>query len=263
MARYPDKFVIMKPMGEINDPYNAPEYAPVYTGACRCFLRKTTALRNGSVKDSDFRIVVPNRRMPEIGENYRACVKMHTSTDARYWDLVGYVTDFARYDRVCNIDFQMIKENVIYEDIPEPKIDAEDRQLTTLKDSNGMVLEGVSVMNGNLVVDSQELLSVYTTEQDKGKIIHLFQRYEEFGERWVSGIDWGYKWRDQIGDWKDGFFGVVPMYNRQDIQIGTVQENNTYYLCQYEDEPEWKNEDGILYTEDEPNCFMKFEVVEN
>ena len=68
--------------------------------------------------DCSHQVVIPDRNMPDIGENFKVGVKMHTSPDEREWTLVGYVKDFARYDRVCNLYFQMVKENLIEEDMP-------------------------------------------------------------------------------------------------------------------------------------------------
>jgi len=77
--------------------------------------------------DCTHQVVIPDRSMPEIGENYKVGVKMHTSKDAKDWTLVGYVKDFARYDRVCNLYFQMVKENLIAEDMP-PRGDEESEE---------------------------------------------------------------------------------------------------------------------------------------
>lgn len=149
----------MQPAGDVNDPYNAPKYNVLFSGACRCFLHRQTAMRQGSVKDSDFRIVVPDRSMPDVGENYRVCVKMHTSKNNRYWDLVGYVADFARYDRVCNIDFQMVKENQIYEDIPGPVINVEKRELESIE-YDGFVLEGICVTQDRIIKACAEPVTI-------------------------------------------------------------------------------------------------------
>jgi hypothetical protein len=117
MVRYPDEILIVKPLVE-NDPYHAPEWEQVYQGRCRCFLDRQSGFRTNKVMDCTHQIVVPDAYMPEIGENFKVGVKMHTKRSNKY-DLVGYVKDFARYDHVCNIYIQMVKENLIEEDIPE------------------------------------------------------------------------------------------------------------------------------------------------
>lgn len=116
MNRYPDKIIILEPEG--GDPYNAPKWNEVYTGRCRCFLHRESGYRINKVMDCTHQVVIPDRSMPDIGENYKVGVKMHTSPTDRDWTLVGYVKDFARYDRVCNLYFQMVKENLIEEDVP-------------------------------------------------------------------------------------------------------------------------------------------------
>ena len=116
MVRYPDKIIIMEPVG--GDPYNAPTWNKVYEDKCRCFLDRQSAFRTNKVMDCTHQVVIPDRDMPEIGENWKVGVKMHTNPSGDEWDLVGYVKDFARYDRVCNLYFQMFKENLIAEDMP-------------------------------------------------------------------------------------------------------------------------------------------------
>lgn len=114
--RYPDKIIILEAEG--GDPYNAPTWKTVYEGRCRCFLDKESAFRTNKVMDSTHQVVIPVRDMPEIGENCKVGVKQHNNPSEQKWDLVGYVKDFARYDRVCNLYFQMVKENIIEEDVP-------------------------------------------------------------------------------------------------------------------------------------------------
>ena len=119
MKRYPDEIVIMEPVD--GTPYNAPEWRQVYHGRCRCFLDRQSAFRTNKVMDCTHQVVVPNAYMPDAGENFKVGIKLHTSPNER-WDLVGYVKDFARYDHVCNIYIQMVKENLIEEDLP-PRVD--------------------------------------------------------------------------------------------------------------------------------------------
>jgi hypothetical protein len=56
--------------------------------------------------------------MPNVGENYKVGVKFQHTSDDREWDVVGYVVDFARYDRVCNLYFSLVKDQQIKEDTP-------------------------------------------------------------------------------------------------------------------------------------------------
>ena len=116
MNRYPDTIVILKTEG--GDPYHEPTFEEVYRGRCRCFLDRQAGFRTNRVMDCSHQVVIPDRNMPDIGENFKVGVKMHTSPDEREWTLVGYVKDFARYDRVCNLYFQMVKENLIEEGMP-------------------------------------------------------------------------------------------------------------------------------------------------
>lgn len=116
MNRYPDEIIILESEGR--GPYEDPVFTEVYRGKCRCFLDRQAAFRTNRVMDCSHQVVIPDRYMPDIGENSKVGVHMHTSPDEREWTLVGYVKDFARYDRVCNLYFQMVKENLIEEDIP-------------------------------------------------------------------------------------------------------------------------------------------------
>ena len=116
MNRYPDKIIILEAVG--GDPYNEPTWNKVYEGRCRCFLHRESGYRIGKVMDCTHEVVIPDRNMVQIGENFKVGVKMHTNKDNRNWDLVGYVKDFARYDRVCNLYFEMVKENLVEEDVP-------------------------------------------------------------------------------------------------------------------------------------------------
>lgn len=117
MQKYPDKIVILE-VKEGGTPYKPAGYVQVYSGPCRCFLNKPAAFRTVKMMDCDYGVVVPDRHMIAIGENFKVGIKLHNSKSTKSWDLVGYVKDFARYDRVCNIYFQMTKENLIEEDMP-------------------------------------------------------------------------------------------------------------------------------------------------
>lgn len=119
MRLHPDTVVILKPSNTSN-PYGATDYSEVYRGACKCFLDKKSAFRTNKVMDNTFQVVIPDRSMPEIGEGYKVAIRYHTSPkDEDTYDLVGYVVDFSRYNRVCNLYFQIIKEEMIESDIPK------------------------------------------------------------------------------------------------------------------------------------------------
>ena len=115
---YPDKVIISKPLSD--DPYERNvTYEVIYSGACKCFLDKKSALRITKAMDNNYCCVIPNRSMPDIGERYKVGVKYHNTQNGKNCDLVGFVLDFARYNRVCNLYFQIIKEEMVYEDMPD------------------------------------------------------------------------------------------------------------------------------------------------
>lgn len=117
MYRYPHTIIIQKPNGSEN-PYEDVSFTTIYEGRCRCFLDKLSNANNDSISEGDYQVVIPSPRMVDVGENFKVGVKFqHTSNDKR-WDIVGYVRDFARYDRVCNLYFQIVKDNMIEEDQP-------------------------------------------------------------------------------------------------------------------------------------------------
>ncbi len=119
MELHPDHIVILQP-AESNNPYEAVEYEQVYSGKCKCFLDKKSAFRTNKVMDNTFQVVIPNRSMPDIGEGYKVGIRYHTSPkEEGSYDLVGYVVDFSRYNRVCNLYFQIVKEEMIEADVPE------------------------------------------------------------------------------------------------------------------------------------------------
>lgn len=188
MKRYPDQIIILKPINTGN-PYETPSYEQVYTGACRCFLDRQAAFRTNRVMDCDYQVVIPDRNMVEIGENYKVGVKMHTNPSTMNWDLVGYVKDFARYDRVCNLYFQMVKENLVYEDIPAPAIDPDKRVLGLYDD------EWVHIESTGYLDDShyRELEPIVFVAKKTGYQMNLYSysavthTYEVLG---MSFSDW-------------------------------------------------------------------------
>jgi hypothetical protein len=56
--------------------------------------------------------------MVDVGENYKVGVKFQNTSNGKEWDVIGYVVDFARYDRVCNLYFSLVKDQQIEEDEP-------------------------------------------------------------------------------------------------------------------------------------------------
>lgn len=116
MQKYPDKIAIYEVKNGGN-PFESKDFTLVYGGKCRCYLSRQSAFRK-KIMDCDYGAVIPDRTMIDIGENFKVAIKFHNSKSNNQWDIVGYVKDFARYDRVCNIYFQMVKENIIAEDIP-------------------------------------------------------------------------------------------------------------------------------------------------
>lgn len=156
MNRYPDEIVIFEPNYESN-PYKHVKPTPVYRGRCRCFLDRQAAFRTNRVMDCSYQVVIPDRNMIEIGENFKVGVKMHTNKGNRNWDLVGYVKDFARYDRVCNLYFQMVKENLIYEDVPPAVINPEVRVLN-VADDEWFHMESVGLVEPDIFMED-ELIS--------------------------------------------------------------------------------------------------------
>jgi len=68
--------------------------------------------------ENNYQVVIPSPKMVDIGENYKVGVKFQHTTNEKKWDIVGYVVDFARYDRVCNLYFSLVKDQQIEEDQP-------------------------------------------------------------------------------------------------------------------------------------------------
>ena len=148
MQKYPDKVIILKVNGD--GPYGNPVREQVYTGRCRAFLDGKARYRLERVMNSTYRVVIPDRKMPDIGENFVVAVRFHNNPSVLYWDVVGYVKDFARYERICEITFELVKENIIYEDIPGPSVEQSvNRTLAISEDewlhieSTGLIAEGV------------------------------------------------------------------------------------------------------------------------
>lgn len=118
MNRYPHKIIIQQVITN-SDPYISPVYETVFTGRCRCFLDKPTSVYEDDITTNNYQVVIPSPKMIDVGENFKVAVKFHNTPKDREWDLIGYVKDFARYDRVCNLFFQEIKDNQITEDEPQ------------------------------------------------------------------------------------------------------------------------------------------------
>lgn len=113
MDRYPHKILIQSVIGEVS-PYQSPTYTNIFEGRCRCFMDKRSS--NGDdLSENNYQVVIPSPKMVDIGENSKVYVKMHNTINGKEWDLVGFVKDFARYDRVCNLYFQVIKDNAVVE----------------------------------------------------------------------------------------------------------------------------------------------------
>lgn len=67
------------------------------------------AIGTRTVGQNEYQAAIPNPRMIEIGENWKVVAKLHGG-DMEY---VGYVTYFSRFDKVCYVNFQVIKDNPI------------------------------------------------------------------------------------------------------------------------------------------------------
>lgn len=117
MNRYPHKIIIQKTV-ETANPYDTPIYETIYEGRCRCFMDKQSTMAGDGFSENYYQVVIPSPRMVEVGENFKVGVKMLLHSNDKKWDYVGYVKDFARYDRVCNLYFQVVKDNQIEEDEP-------------------------------------------------------------------------------------------------------------------------------------------------
>ena len=118
MKRYPHKIIIKKVITN-SDPYSSPVYETVFTGRCRCFLKKQTGVFEDDITTNNYQAVIPSPKMTDVGENFKVSVKFQNTSKDKEWDLTGYVKDFARYDLVCNVYFQEIKDNQITEDEPQ------------------------------------------------------------------------------------------------------------------------------------------------
>lgn len=113
MDRYPHKIIIQKSIGDFS-PYQSPTYTNVFEGRCRCFMDKRSA--NGDdITENSYQVVIPSPQMVDVGENFKVFVKMQNTINGKDWDLIGFVKDFARYDRVCNLYFQVVKDNEVEE----------------------------------------------------------------------------------------------------------------------------------------------------
>lgn len=166
MKRYPDEIIILKP-ADGGTPYKAAPFLQVYRGRCRCFLDRQAAFRTNRVMDCTYQVVIPDRFMEDIGENFKVGVKLHTSKSNHNWDLVGYVKDFARHDRVCNLYFQMVKENLIYEDIPPKGYDLTERRIVTYENEfAGVESEGL-LINGDQLVAKKPVFVRFNKHENR------------------------------------------------------------------------------------------------
>lgn len=118
MDRYPHKIIIQNSVGDSDNPYSDSTFETVFEDRCRCFLDKRSSGTDGEITENSYQVVIPSPNMVDIGENFKVGVKLQHNS-GRKWDLVGFVKDFARYDRVCNLYFQVTKDNQIIEDIPD------------------------------------------------------------------------------------------------------------------------------------------------
>ena len=117
MNRFPHTILVQKAQGDFNNPFEEVGFENVYKGRCRCFINGQDRMRANKIMDSDYHVVIPDPRMVTIGENYKANISYNVSGDEKY-DVIGYVKDFVRYDKVCELFVQVIKENQIESDIP-------------------------------------------------------------------------------------------------------------------------------------------------
>lgn len=123
MQRYPHEILIQKVVQEQTEQFSPWEenvkYENVYKGECICYLNSQSRYRSQKVMDSVFCVVIPDPTMVDIGENFRACVHYPQSPSKNKYNIIGYVKDFARYSRNCMLFIQVIKENMIAEDMPK------------------------------------------------------------------------------------------------------------------------------------------------
>ena len=117
MNRFPHTILIQKPSDGYNNPFKEASYEDVYKGRCRCFINGQARFRSQKVMDADFHAVIPDPGMVTIGENYKANVSYDLNSETKY-DVIGFVKDFVRYDKVCEVFIQVIKENQIEGDVP-------------------------------------------------------------------------------------------------------------------------------------------------
>lgn len=118
MIRYPHKIIIQKVITE-SSPYEDATYETIFEGKCRCFMDRRSSIDAKGDSECNYQVVIPSPSMVDVGENYKVGVKLQNTNNDKDWDIVGYVVDFARYDRVCNLYFSMVKDNQIEEDIPK------------------------------------------------------------------------------------------------------------------------------------------------
>ena len=129
MDRYPHTILIQRAEGDFNNPFEDVSFEDVYEGRCRCFINGQARFRSNKVMDSDYHVIIPNARMVAIGENYKANVSYNIG-GVRKYEVIGYVKDFVRYDKVCEIFIQVVKENQIEGDVPSSDESAEETEST-------------------------------------------------------------------------------------------------------------------------------------
>lgn len=178
MLRYPDEIIILKIVGNFNQPDKDPIYEQVYRGRCRVFRDGKEHMKNGKPYICDFKVVLPEQTMTTIGDNYKVAFKYHNSVENANWDVVGRARDFARYDRVCEIYIEQTKENMIYEDMPgdTPAV----RNLSVFE-NDYVRIESVGLRDGQIMID-QEPVNIRLKTNDPLTIEAEVWDPEEFDE---------------------------------------------------------------------------------
>lgn len=105
--RYPHHINIEKCITEVS-PYEQPLFFPVFGSKCRCFLLGQSD--NGTeIKTNTYKVIIPGYHLGAISENFKVYIFMKKNSET--YDLSGYVTNVAQYDRVCEVYFEEIKDN--------------------------------------------------------------------------------------------------------------------------------------------------------
>lgn len=105
MNRFPHQILVEKTDSNYN-PYSEVSFQEVYTGDCRCFCNGKAAYRSAKCESNDYEVVIPDPVMVDIGEGSKVTISNYRMNGV---PLVGYVVDFMRYDRVCNLFFRLAK----------------------------------------------------------------------------------------------------------------------------------------------------------